>query len=431
MSKDKKFKINLIEKSRQNLGSSSKSIKYSHKQKSQPQKSDKNKPIVFVHKKEEKIAETKQFKAAEQPSDLGDVFEIKFSEGKPNEAVKKIIPEKIIMEESRPMSRKDKIAVFQEIEIIDEIKMYKSITIFEMWAFTIILGVVTISGLFLMRDWLFSNFGVYGNIFIPTPEGTQNIHIWSGLVFAILGLIHVSIHIFSKKKYILPKQTLQDFKAFIHSGMYLIGLARNEDYGTSGRFCGRQRITYIALVYILGLTTITGLLYYINFLSRDLTIVHVIPAGLSVMVLFFHFLITIKKHDMIALNCTFFTGKLPLWYVKKNNPVWYKQIMSKRKINLERLSNPLVAQINKNLIERDLTDAVLKFILLTNSSPNLEDVKAFVYKLQVNLQPDKLKRIIELAKELKDETEEENKQKIEEGPQQNEKVQTEVEKSPG
>jgi predicted oxidoreductase len=163
-----------------------------------------------------------------------------------------------------------------------------------------------------------------------------------------------------------------------------------------------------------------------NFLSNDLTIVHVIPAGLSIMVLLFHFLITIRKHDMIALNCAFFTGKLPLWYVKKNNPIWYEHIMSERKITLERLSNS-GAQINKNLIERsDLTNAVLKFTLLTNSSPNIEEVKAFVDKLQANIQPDKLKRIIELAEELKEETKEENKQKVEDGSQQNEKGQTDV-----
>jgi len=427
MTRDKKFKIKIIEKSRQNFGSSTKSIKYSSTQKSLPQKSDNFKPTIVVHKKEEKIAEPKQSEATEQAGDVSDVFKIKFSEGKPKETVKKIEPEKIIIEESRPMSRKEKIAIFQEIEIIDEIKMYRPITIIEMWAFTIILGILAISGLFLMRDWLFSNFGVYGNIFIPTPEGTQNIHIWSGFALIILGLLHVNIHIFSKKKDILPKQTLQDFKAFIHSGMYLIGLARNEDYGAPGRFYGRQKITYIALVYILGLTALTGLLLYINFLSHDLTIVHVISAGLSVMVLFFHFLITIRKHDMIALNCAFFTGKLPLWYVKKNNPVWYEQIMTERKTILEKLSNPVVAQTNKNLIVgNDLTNAILKFTLLTNSSPNIEDVKAFVDKLQANVHPDKLKRIIELAEELKDETEEENKQKVEEGSQQNEKGQTEA-----
>lgn len=74
MSKDKKFKINLIEKSRQNFGSSSKNIKYSYKQKSLPQKSDKFKPIVVIHSKEEKITEPKQFKVAEQPSGVGDAF---------------------------------------------------------------------------------------------------------------------------------------------------------------------------------------------------------------------------------------------------------------------------------------------------------------------------------------------------------------------
>ena len=210
--------------------------------------------------------------------------------------------------------------------------------------------------------------------------------------------------------------------------MYLIGLARREGYG-SERFYGRQRIIYLALIYILGLTILTGLLYYMNILSSDLAMVHVIPAGLSIMVLFFHFLITIRKHDTIALNCAFITGKLPRWYARKNHPIWYKKVMTERESTLERLPHSIIVQRNKTLIEggSDLTNAMLKFALLLNDCPDKENIKAITMELQATLPPDKLERIIELAEKLKEEPEEDSKQQAEEEPLQSEEESIELE----
>lgn len=404
-------------------------------------KSDSLKPKVAIRQKEEKITppEIRKLEPDERIKDVKgespkeDLYEVKktdvskpeFLKVKTKEVSKETPPEKIIRKETPPLDRKDKMVVFQEIgtdkiyretrrgiPYSDKIQMYRPITIIEIWAFTLILGVVAISGLFLMRDWLFLNFGVYGDKFIPTPAATQNIHIWFGFAFAILGLFHLAIHIFSKKKDILPKQALRDFKAFLHSGMYLIGLSRREGYGTSGRFYGRQRIIYLALVYILGLTALTGFLYYLNFLSEDLVIVHVIPAGLSIMVLLFHFLITIRKHDTIALKGAFVTGKLPRWYVRKNHPIWYEKMRGERESTLEELPDSTTARTNKTMIEggNRLTNAVFKFALLFNACPDEEDIKDITKELQITIPLDELERIIELAEGLKDEPEEESKQ---------------------
>jgi len=400
MSNNKKSKINKIEKLRQILDNPydsriKKSILKDNKslesirRKLSDEKSDTLEPSFVVHKEE-------ATKEIESKKNTGEEPATTFREDKT----------KVFQE-----IKEDEMTAFEEIDITNEIQMYQRITIFEMWSFTLVLGVVAVSGLFLLRDWLFLNFGVYGDKLIPTPNGIQNIHIWFGFALAFLGIFHIAVHVFSNKKDILPKQTFQDFKAFLHSGMYLIGLAREEDYN-SGRFYGRQRIVYLALVYILGLTIITGLLYYMNLLSNDLTMVHVVPAGLSIMVLLFHVLITIRKHDTAALNCAFITGKLPIGYIRKNHPVWYEQIMAEKESTLKRKPHPITALKNKTLVERgkNLTNAVSNFALLTNNSPDVDDIKSLTRELRANLHPDKLKRIIELSEELKDETEEENKQ---------------------
>ncbi len=424
------------------LDESSQTKDYVPSSESSVKKTDSLEPISTVHENKKEVEpEIKQ--SAEDISTTKDLIEIEkaevskpeSSQDKPKEVVKKTKPEKTIDEIHTSIDKKDKIIDFQEAEkdeiyrmakrgipSSDKIQIYKPITIIEIWAFTIIIGIVAISGLFLMRDWLFLNFGVYGDKFITTPVGTLNVHIWFGFAFAVIGLFHLAIHIFSRNKDILPKKTLRDFKAFLHSGIYLIGFARREDYQTSERYSGRQRITYFALVYILSLTAITGFLYYMNLLSQELALVHVIPAGLSIMVLLFHFLITIRNHDMIALKCAFIDGKIPRWYARKNSPIWLKIINKERESTIKKLLHSKTFQTNNNLIddENNLDNALLKFALLINENPDVEDLKAIAKELQVTMTSDDLKRIIELAKKLKDEPEEESKQETKDENQKSE-----------
>jgi cytochrome b subunit of formate dehydrogenase len=282
--------------------------------------------------------------------------------------------------------------------------------------------------LFLLRDWLFLNFGVYGDKFILTPKGILNIHIWSSFIFVLLGLFHIGIHIFSRNKEILPIKTQQDFKSFLHSGLYLIGFARKEDYRTSGIFTGRQKITYIALVYILGLAAITGLLFYFDLLLSDLELVHIIPAGLSIMVLLFHFLITIRKHDLFALRCVFYDGKIPRGYARKKSPIWFKEINKKRELTIRRIPNATHHQ-SSNVLggKNNLDNALLKFALLLNENPDKEDIKVITSRLKTMVSAEDLKRIIELAEELDDKPEEDNNIKSEDENQQSEEDQKDLE----
>lgn len=322
----------------------------------------------------------------------------------------------------KPLKKKREIVDFQEIDKVykkrkfgdspfDQIKMYSPIVVIEIWIFTIILFILSISGIFLLRDWLFSTFGVYGNIIIPTPYDTRNIHLWFGLALGIAGLFHILFHIFSKNFDIIPKQTFKDFKSFLHSGLYLIGFTRREDFCVD-RFYGRQKIVYTALIYILGLSFFTGILQYVNFLSDDLAFVHVVPGGLALMVLLFHFLVTIRKHDLTGLNCAFFSGKLPRMYIRKNHPLWY-QIIKGYQSNIDDVPQHLKSQIDEILnYGDDISKAVLKFVLLVNDSPDILDLKAYIRDLKLKLDHNTLQRIIELSEELDEENSGKNKIKL-------------------
>ncbi|UCF50130.1 MAG: hypothetical protein JSU91_01215 [Thermoplasmatales archaeon] len=317
--------------------------------------------------------------------------------------------DELIIEKVKPGRRVSK----KEITSKDKIRLFHPLVVAEMWLFTIILGVLFILGIFLIRDWLFDSFGVYGEKFIPTIDGAFDLHLWFGFALMIFGLLHIVIHMLSKKKKdILTKQTGRDFKAFLHSGIYLIGLARREDYGTSERYNGRQRIVYISLVYILSLTILTGILYYFHLITHDISMVHVIPAGLSIMVLLFHFLITIRKHDLIALKSAFLTGKIPMWYARKNHPIWYENFRSKREKITGKMLDPTISQTDRSLIKggSNLANAVAKFALLLDDSPDKNMIEAITEELRNKHSSDEMQRIIELADELDKEIEIEVKQ---------------------
>ncbi len=287
------------------------------------------------------------------------------------------------------------------IKTFDKIRIYHPITVLEIWLFTITLGAIAISGLFLIRDWLFSNFGIYGKIYIPTPKITLDIHIWFGFLLIIIGLFHVVFHFLLKnQKDILPKRTSSDFKSFLHSGMYLIGLARRENYEESSKFNGRQRIVYAALVYILGLSIISGVIYYFNFILDDLLIVHIIPSGLSIMVLLFHVLITIRNHDLISLKAAFFTGTLPIWYIRKKYKIWYKKLISEQK-------NRFQKQITKNYSNKelskqknDLSNAISKFFHLIDENIDEKQLNIISNKIKKSYDSVELNRIIELSNQF-------------------------------
>lgn len=287
------------------------------------------------------------------------------------------------------------------IQSYNKIRIYHPITVVEIWVFTIVLGVMAISGVFLIRDWLYSNFGVYGRVFIPTPKITLDIHIWFGFLLIFLGFFHLVFHLLSKnKKDILPKRTSNDFKSFLHSGMFLIGLARRETYEKSIKFNGRQRIVYTALIYIVGLTIITGFIYYINFISDDLALIHIIPAGFTIMVLLFHVLITIRNHDSIALKAAFLTGKLPIWYVRKNNTILYKKLRLKQKNKIQKHLSKIFSDKELSKQKSDLLDAVSKFFYLIDENPAENKIKIMAENLKSTLKTKELNRIIELADQL-------------------------------
>lgn len=269
--------------------------------------------------------------------------------------------------------------------------MYSPLVIAEIWIFTVIMALVTVTGLLLLRDWLYANFGVYGRVYVPTPSWFGTVHIVSAISLLALGLIHIILHIRSGRTALLPVDTRRDFHSFLHSGLYLIGLSRREVRRTRGKFNGRQRITYMALIYIAGLAALTGVLYYAGVLGHSLALVHIIPGGLTFMVVLFHFLMFVKNHDKLALKAAFFTGKLPLWYVRRNKPLWYEEL---------ELPTPEPSPEAGAVGGDELTEAVAKFARLVDARADKDIVGTTAQRIRSSLDREERERLLELAAEI-------------------------------
>jgi thiosulfate reductase cytochrome b subunit len=282
--------------------------------------------------------------------------------------------------------------------------MFSAGTVAEYWAFTIVLLFITVSGLFLLRDWLFTSFGVFGGVYVSTPKYTMEIHIYFGIIFCIMGIVHLAYHLVAGHRDILPMNTRRDFKAFLHSGMHMIGFSRRPDIGTGAKYDGRQRITYMALIYILGLAAITGMLFYFEVISESLAMVHILPAGLGFMVLLFVFLFTIRRHDSIALKSKFGSGSVPVWYARKNHPIWFKKFLKTNEglALMEEMGIPTKKKHGKAKPFGDdaFSKAVSKFVLLTDNNPDKKAVQAITSELRDSLNKKDEARVIQLAKEL-------------------------------
>jgi cytochrome b subunit of formate dehydrogenase len=231
-------------------------------------------------------------------------------------------------------------------EIVNQnfIRKYSPLVVGEYWLFTIFLLGLLFTGIFLLRDFIYDFMGIYGDLLVETPANIITLHLIFAILFAITSIIYIIIHLNSKELGLLSNKPAKDFKAFLHSLFYLIKLSRREEPGGGDRYSGRQRIVYFALIYTIGLAAISGFLFrgitFNDELSEIFSFTHVFAVIFIILIFLFHVLITLRKHDWINLKCTYITGTVPLWYVKKHHKIWYKRILKQqKKISNKNISN--------------------------------------------------------------------------------------------
>jgi hypothetical protein len=277
------------------------------------------------------------------------------------------------------------------------VRKHSKLVVFEIWLFTIIIFLLLIIALPLLRDFIYDFMGIYGDQLFETPELFFDLHIIIGFILTLVGILHIAIHAGAKKKEMLMKRPIKDIKAFFHSFFYLFGLSRTEEAGGGEKYSSRQRVVYLALIYNIGLLSISGITLYIISPTSEFAgmfkLTHIISAIFLVLILIFHFLINLRHHDGTALKCSYVTGTLPLGYIKKNHKIWFKTIL-----NHERnLTRRVIKQYQLLKTSDPVADAFIKMYALNGIALSVNDAEKLANKFKSSSNTKEIKKFIEIS----------------------------------
>jgi cytochrome b561 len=207
----------------------------------------------------------------------------------------------------------------------EEIVRYGKNVIAMHWAVVLVFIPLAATGALLARDWFLETFNIFGgDLLIGTPDSALAVHVGSGIALAILGIVHIMMHMRQKEKAMLPKVVTEEFKETLNTLMYVTFISRQKEGRSSLKYKANQRMSYLATFYTLALAAVTAV--FIGTIGEAGSAVHVVAGALVAFLALFRILYLIREWDPIATKCIFKTGTMPLWYVKENHYLWYVQL---------------------------------------------------------------------------------------------------------
>lgn len=207
----------------------------------------------------------------------------------------------------------------------EEIVRYSTKVIAMHWAVVLVFIPLAITGALLARDWFLETFNIFGgDLLIPTPDGTLGAHVVFGASLAVLGIVHILMHVRQKDKPMLPKNVSEEFKDTMDTAMYALFISRQKEGRSSFKYKANQRMSYLATFYTLTLAAVTAV--FIGTLGESGSAIHVVAGALVAFLAIFRILYLIREWDPISMRSIFKTGKMPLWYIKEHHYRWYIQL---------------------------------------------------------------------------------------------------------
>ncbi len=208
-----------------------------------------------------------------------------------------------------------------------EIERYGAEVIGVHWLFIIFLIPMMYTGLLMWRDWFAHEFHIYGiDYLFPSFEGMERIHLFTGLAVLTVGAAHLMTHWGQKDKPMIPKNVGVDLAASVQAIFHIFHLSPKPERGAGEKYHRNQRMTYIALIYVLALCGITAIPLMLDWVNEMTEIMHISAGLLLVFLSGYRILYLIRVHDRVATRSIMLTGTMPEWYVKKNHFLWYKQV---------------------------------------------------------------------------------------------------------
>jgi cytochrome b subunit of formate dehydrogenase len=195
------------------------------------------------------------------------------------------------------------------------------------WLFIIFLMPMLYTGLLMWRDWFTHEFHIYGiNYIFPSFEGMEKLHMFSGFAVLTVGAAHLLTHMGQREKPILPKNVGVDVAASVQAIFYIFHLSPKPERGAGEKWKRNQRMTYIALIYVIALCGLTAVPLLFNIFREMALLMHILAGLLLVFLSGYRILYLIRTHDRVAIRSIMSTGTMPEWYVKKHHFLWYRQV---------------------------------------------------------------------------------------------------------
>ena len=271
------------------------------------------------------------------------------------------------------------------------VKKYSGIQIIEHWIAFILVMALMISGLVpFLNDFVEEALGSRGGYRLPEIGVSQH---WNfAVLLLVLCLVHLLIH--SKNRDILSRFPKKDLRNSFHAVLYFFLMAKKPERGSGEKYRGNQKITYLAFAFTIGLLTISGFIMHLypqilhdHFMEDPIRLTHIFGALMMFIVVLWHFGIAIRKRDWTAMKAIFLTGKLPLWYVRKNHKIWYDENFG---------AEASFAGVSEDYHGKDpLVGSLLK---VTEGIP-VNVVEAIAKGLRINLDEKDIDKMVEVTSE--------------------------------
>lgn len=208
-----------------------------------------------------------------------------------------------------------------------EVERYGAEVIGVHWLFILSFIPLLYTGMLLFRDWFSHEFHIYGIDYIfPSFDGMERLHVVTGVAVLAVGAGHLLLHVGQKEKPMLPKNVGVDVAASVQAILYIFHMSPMPERGAGEKYLRNQRMTYIALIYVIALCGITAVPLMLSIGGEMAVIMHVIAGILAIFISFYRILYLIRTHDSVAIKSILWKGTMPEWYVKKHHFLWWRKV---------------------------------------------------------------------------------------------------------
>ncbi len=243
---------------------------------------------------------------------------------------------------------------------------YRSVTVVEHWLFSGVTLALIVTGLPFAIMWLFDVSAIFPIFSIDKGTGAEFAawHPIFGIVFVVLGLVHLAIHSRSSEYWFARSSSesrlfSRDFRALMHSLAYLLGFSNRREH-SGEKFDGYQRANYVSLLFACGASAFTGVCILLGkiaglelaYLSDIARISHLLFGTFLFLIVTYHICLKFRALDPVPFATMFLGREVPFWYAKQHFPSWVKDVHSSSEFARSAKGTPANSNARESSITR-------------------------------------------------------------------------------